>query len=370
MANPFYRYLKNVALTLLMTGTALAVTTGCDSVIYDDEGDCELHYRLKFRFDYNLLFADAFPSQVSSVAVYAFNPDGTFAWQREESGSQLAAEGYAMNLDDIAPGDYTRIGWGGMSNSHLGSQPESFTLPELIPGKSTIEELKCRMEREIHDDGTHHSSTNLWPLFHGTTTDVKIYDPDGPEADGRTIVYNMPLVKNTNRVRVILQQLSGDDINAENFTYEIETANGLMAHHNGLLDDPKITYHPWKQGYGTGGIILDPDNVTDIGKPANVKVAVADLTVARLITDEETILTVYRPDINSPGGRKIVARLPLVDYALLTKGNYDRPMTDQEFLDREDTYTLTFFLDRNQEWINTTIYINSWRVLLNNVDIN
>ena len=61
MANPFYRYLKNVALTLLMTGTALAVTTGCDSVIYDDEGDCELHYRLKFRFDYNLLFADAFP---------------------------------------------------------------------------------------------------------------------------------------------------------------------------------------------------------------------------------------------------------------------------------------------------------------------
>ena len=96
-------------------------------------------------------------------------------------------------------------------------------------------------------------------------------------------------------MRVILQQLSGDDINAENFTYEIETANGLMAHHNGLLDDPKITYHPWKQGYGTGGIILDPDNVTDIGKPANVKVAVADLTVARLITDEETILTVYRP---------------------------------------------------------------------------
>ena len=370
MANPFYRYLKNVALTLLMTGTALAVTTGCDSVIYDDEGDCELHYRLKFRFDYNLLFADAFPSQVSSVAVYAFNPDGTFAWQREESGSQLAAEGYAMNLDDIAPGDYTLIGWCGMSNSHLGSQPESFTLPELIPGKSTIEELKCRMEREIHDDGTHHSSTNLWPLFHGTTTDVKIYDPDGPEADGRTIVYNMPLVKNTNRVRVILQQLSGDDINAENFTYEIETANGLMAHHNGLLDDPKITYHPWKQGYGTGAIFLDPDNVTDIGKPANVKVAVADLTVARLITDEETILTVYRPDINSPGGRKIVARLPLVDYALLTKGNYDRPMTDQEFLDREDTYTLTFFLDRNQEWINTTIYINSWRVLLNNVDIN
>ena len=40
---------------------------------------------------------------------------------------------------------------------------------------------------------------------------MKIYDPDGPEADGRTIVYNMPLVKNTNRVRVILQQLSGDD---------------------------------------------------------------------------------------------------------------------------------------------------------------
>lgn len=79
--------------------------------------------------------------------------------------------------------------------------------------------------------------------------------------------------------------------------------------------------------------------------------------------NEPMTLTVYSPD----GG--ISARIPLVDYALLTKGNYDTPMENQEFLDREDTYTLTFFLDKNHKWAGTFIYINSWRVVLNNVDI-
>lgn len=258
MAIPFTKYIKRTS-KVMLAAIALAMTlTACDSAIYDDEGDCEIHYRLRFRFDYNLLFADAFPSQVHSVAVYAFNPDGTFAWQREESGNHLAADGYMMNLDDIPVGDYTLIGWCGLSNSHLGPQPESFRLPVLTPGLSTKEELICRMEREYGIDGTAHSSVNLWPLFHGTTDDVIIYEPDGPEADGRTIVYDMNLKKNTNRIRVILQQLSGEDINAEGFRYTIESSNGLMAHHNGLMDDDMITYHPWNQMTGTGGIVLNP----------------------------------------------------------------------------------------------------------------
>lgn len=32
---------------------------GCDSVIYDGEGDCSVNYRVKFRYDMNLKFADA-----------------------------------------------------------------------------------------------------------------------------------------------------------------------------------------------------------------------------------------------------------------------------------------------------------------------
>ena len=45
-------------------------------------------------------------------------------------------------------------------------------------------------------------------------------------------------------------------------------------------------------------------------------------------------------------------------------------MSDQEYLDRQDEYNMTFFLDENNRWLATTIIINSWRVVLNPTDLN
>jgi hypothetical protein len=63
-----------------------------------------------------------------------------------------------------------------------------------------------------------------------------------------------------------------------------------------------------------------------------------------------------------------VCRIPLADYALLVKGNYRKEMSDQEYLDRQDEYTMTFFLDEG-EWVSSVIYINSWRVVLNDTEL-
>ena len=41
----------------------------CDSLIYDDEGDCSVNYRVKFRYDYNMKFADAFAHEVNVVTL-------------------------------------------------------------------------------------------------------------------------------------------------------------------------------------------------------------------------------------------------------------------------------------------------------------
>ena len=65
--------------------------------------------------------------------------------------------------------------------------------------------------------------------------------------------------------------------------------------------------------------------------------------------------------------------MPFIDYALLVKGKYKRPdgtpLTDQEYLDYQDDYSMVFFLDEHNRWQNTHIYINSWRVILQNTDI-
>ena len=64
-----------------------------------------------------------------------------------------------------------------------------------------------------------------------------------------------------------------------------------------------------------------------------------------------------------------VFRIPVADYALLVKGHYRENMSDQEYLDRQDEYTMTFFLDEG-EWVSSFIYINSWRVVLNDTGLN
>ena len=104
----------------------LFLITSCDSLIYEHEGDCLVSYRLKFRYDMNLKFADAFAHEVKSVRLYAFNMEGELVWQASEQGEVLASENYVMTLD-LAPGKYRLVAWCGLGNE------ESFCLPGMAP---------------------------------------------------------------------------------------------------------------------------------------------------------------------------------------------------------------------------------------------
>ena len=43
-------------------------------------------------------------------------------------------------------------------------------------------------------------------------------------------------------------------------------------------------------------------------------------------------------------------------------------MGDQEFLDRENNWSLIFFLDNNHNWIRTHIVVNDWIVRINDAE--
>ena len=60
---------------LLIALLAFGPFASCSSFVYEDESDCTVYYRLKFRYDMNLKFADAFAHEVKSVRLYAFNTD-------------------------------------------------------------------------------------------------------------------------------------------------------------------------------------------------------------------------------------------------------------------------------------------------------
>ena len=325
----------------------------CNGVIYDEEGDCSVYYRLKFRYDMNLKWADAFANEVSSVHLYAFGPSGVLAWQKAEQIVPGTAEDYSMLLD-LPAGDYKLLAWCGLQNDD--EHEESFSVPEARVGETRMEQLQCALNRQ-HDESGAYSEEHLYRLFHGVL-DVSLPVND----DGGSYEYTMPLIKNTNHVRVILQHLSGEEVKKEDFIFRIDDENGLMAHDNELMPDETINYRPWD-------ILSTEAGIGKNGNVSNVKGLAADFTVGRLIEThrEKMILTI------TTGEGKTVARIPVIDYALMGKayyeGEYHYPMDEREFLDRLDECVMTLFLDEDHNWVSSVIQILSWRVVLSNVDI-
>lgn len=348
--------IRNVAAKVCMALVCLSALPSCNSWLYEEEGDCSVYYRLRFRYDRNLKWADAFANEVSSVHLYAFDPSGVLVWQQERQIDPATAENYSMLLD-LPPGDYRLLAWCGLQNN--GEREESFSVPEAHVGETRMEQLQCILNRK-HDESGAYSNERLYRLFHGTL-DVSL----PVNEDGGSYDYTMYLTKNTNHVRVILQHLSGEDVDANQFTFRIEDENGLMAHDNELMANENITYRPWKTQSGESGV--DKEDSRAI---VNVKGAIADLTVGRMMEThrEKMFLTIA----NKENG-KTVARIPVIDYALLSKDYYEEEyshrMTGQEFLDREDDYVMTFFLDENNRWISSYILIHSWRVVPSDVEI-
>lgn len=349
-------WIRNVAVKVCAASVCLLVLLSCsDSWLYEDEGDCSVYYRLRFRYDMNLKWADAFAHEVSSVHLYAFDKSGVLVWQREEQIDPLTAEDYSMLLD-LPSGDYRLLAWCGLRND--GEREESFSVPEALVGETRIEQLQCALNRR-HDEAGAYSEAHLYRLFHGML-DVSLPSDE----DGGSYEYTMPLTKNTNHIRVILQHLSGEDVNKADFTFRIDDENGLMAHDNELMTDENINYRPWDIQNVEVGIGKDENRAI-----SNVKGLVADFTVGRLIEThrEKLMLT-----ITTKEGRT-VARIPVIDYALLGKEYYEKeyryPMDEREFLDRLDECVMTLFLDEDHNWISSVIQILSWRVVLSNVEV-
>lgn len=341
--------IKEIRMCTLLLATLSIGMTSCDAILGEEDVDCSIEYRVKFKYDKNMKFADAFANEVKSVTLYAFDEEGKFAYQRTEQGDILSEDGYSMPVE-VEPGDYNLVAWGGLEGE------ESFSVPILQQGVSTLEDLNCKMNREHlsrNADGSAYVDQDLKPLFHG-----QVQKQSFSRAASQQIV-TVPLTKNTNNIRIILQHLSGENVDVSKFTFTIEDENGLMNYDNNLLDDEQLTYYPWRTDSGTAE--MDPQE--EARATTSVGVAIAELTVGRLVVENKPVLS-----ISNQKGEKVLS-IPLIDYALLVKGYYNREMTDQEYLDRQDEYNMTFFLDENDRWASSSIIINSWKVVLDNVDL-
>ena len=325
----------------------LAASSCQNGFIFEGEGDCGTYYRIRFKYDYNIKFADAFAHEVNSIALYVFDENDILVEEIATTDKKALSSGNFEIPLELEPGRYTLMAWGGLMNE------ESFDLlADTKVGVTRREELQVRMHRQHDEDGNARVSEDLLPLFHGTM-------PLEVKALPGTFTETMSLKKNTNVIRILLHEMSGHDVDADKFIFEINDSNGLYDHDNTLLDDEMITYSAWHQSTGSA----DVDDA-DVKAVTSVSVALAELTIGRMRAGESPVLHIRNRETGED-----VFRIPVADYALLVKGNYRQGMGDQEYLDRQDEYTMTFFLDEG-EWVSSVIYINSWRVVLNNSELN
>ena len=330
-----------------MVAAALAASSCQNGFIFEGEGDCGTYYRIRFRYDYNIKFADAFAAEVNSIALYVFDENDVLVEEIATTDKKALSSGNFEIPLELQPGKYTLMAWGGLMNE------ESFDmLADTKVGVTRREDLQVRMHRQHDEDGKARVSEDLLPLYHGTM-------PLEVKALPGTFTETMSLKKNTNVIRILLHEMSGHDVDADKFIFEINDSNGLYDCDNNLLDDEMITYSAWHQSTGSA----DVDD-TDVKAVTSVSVALAELTIGRMRAGDSPVLHIKDRETGED-----VFRIPVADYALLVKGYYRQGMGDQEYLDRQDEYTMTFFLDEGK-WVSSVIYINSWRVVLNNSELN
>ena len=327
---------------LFATLAVLLFATSC-SMMHDDLSQCRQELRVCFKYDMNMKFADAFRNEVQRVTLYAYTPDGTLAMHKTEAVDDIEARGGYMTLNNMRSGRYTLAAWAEGEERH----PDTYTYGTPSTTSPHIDALTCRISR-----GACQINHDLTPLFHGLIADADL-SMDGYGVKSVT----MPLTKDTNTIRVVIQNASGKALKASDFDFFIDDDNSFLAYDNSPLPDDSITYRPWSQYDGTVG-----DGKAE--ESGGVSAVVAETTVNRLFTAKAPRLRV----VNTHNG-KTVFNIPLIDYILLVKGNYNRSMTDQEYLDRQDEYNFVFFVDDNHNWLSASIYINSWRVVLQDMDI-
>ena len=347
--------LKALAAVMAMMFTV----TSC-GMMEDDQSNCPKELRVNFKYDMNMKFADAFPNEVKTVTLYAFDKDGKLALQKKESVKDIENRGGYMSVNELKPGHYTLKVWAEGEERYA----DSYIYGE--PNSQDISSLTCRINRSEcivdHD---------LTPLYHGLLKDADL-NLEGFGVKTATV----DLMKNTNVVRVVLQNTSGEALNAADFDFFIDDDNAFLAYNNepltrstapagsgDALPEDDITYVAWSK---YDGIIngTRTELIPDIdGSVTPTSAVVAEMTVNRLLENKNPQLCIYSKETQEK-----ILQIPLIDYVLLVKGNYNKAMSNQEYLDRQDEYNFVFFIDDNHNWLAAQIYINSWRVVLNNTD--
>lgn len=331
-------YRSVVAATLCVVA---AMGLNSCSLINDDLKPCPEGVVLRFVYDYNMEFANAFPAQVDCLTLLVYDSNGNYIKTVTETTSVLKDENWRMTIDLPAGKTYHFVAYGGLECSKA-----SFHFVSPPAAGSKLSSLEVAMNDNCIDANP---GIELHKLFFG---DLDLTVPAGSTDYTQGTVY---MLRDTNTIRIVLQNVDGSPVDPDDFDFEITANNTMMAYNNDVIPTADGNFYtPWVTGQNVVGSVDNGDEAS---------VAFAEFSVARLVENEAVRLNIT----NAVQHDKVLS-IPLIKYLLVLKSNAHEDMDDQEYLDRENHWNIILFMN-NGRWIDTHIQVNDWTVRINEEDL-
>lgn len=327
-----YTYL----LRLLPVWAVLTLGLVSCEYIHEDLKPCD-HY-LHFTYTHNMKFADAFQHELvcqeeaKTAELFIFDGDGKFLSSQSLPTETLQENRIRLNLD---PGKYKLLAWAGLNDT-------DYTWTKPAAGESMDEWLMSVRQ----DEGV--VARELSGLFQGT---LELTIPSGGETDTE-----FPLVKNTNKIRLaLIDANSGTGLQADDFTILATTHNGDLNAQNQPVADETVLWKPYLQQVET---------VADTEGGTAMQAVVAELNTMRLMDGSQTSLQLSHKGEEAP-----FLQVDLTDFLLLTQME-SHDLDAQEYLDRQDEYTIVVYLDIVDGKAHCLeIIVNDWIIRLDDVNL-
>lgn len=323
---------KNRRRTLKQVFYILSVLllTSCTWVKDNDE-DCPYGFWLNLHYTYNMLDVDAAPEYIEEVSVYVYDTNGDYVTRIDASTQTLEANDYRVKVEGLEEGDYQFVVWSGVADSRYAVSGD----------KGTITDFRLRLSGSSLT-----SSDQLPDLYFGSLSTVHY--------DDTYAVHDVYLMKNTNELACCIVTTDASvTIDSDDYSMKLVSANGTMDAANRLVSDDKITYEPFIQE----AVFIEDADYGDLhGFKCNIStLRLMENTDCRIVlVKEETGQEIF--NISLP---ELLGQLG----SLYTK--LGKPLTVQEYLDRQDFYTLIFIYSGDLDQL-IQFQVNSWKLRANN----
>lgn len=395
---------------LYIIACAIAAAIGLSSCegIYDSRDNCVNGIRLRFLFDYHMEpGANAFAANVDCVTVYVFDQNGNYLTQYTETSSQLMEDNYRMVLP-LTEGKYRLMIYGGVScanpsfeistpwsTSRSGADHDNIILSlrhENGVSKKKLHDIETRTgglfyafqyrnaekdyETVASDNGT--QRRKVWTSNSSTPSGTMEVTVGSDDYSTDYTDYEVNMMKDTNNIQVILQELSSNNpVDYNDYEYYIVYDNFVLDAKNRYISqnagEHTSTYEPYAYDnvvMGTVDASGREGSLVDIDEAKPVQVACAEFSTSRLFVDHfesAKLIVKAKNNLNDDGTPKTIISLPLIKYLTATRGfGQGWIRSDQEYLDRQSNWTLYFFLQYDR-WVSATIAVNDWVVRINDI---